>query len=69
MRGTSSPPTSTSVRAPARGEPTVVVRFADGPEGEQLLVDLGRALARRAARRFLVDPAPSASADATPDDG
>jgi hypothetical protein len=33
MRGLPFPPASTSARAPARGEPTVVIRFADIASG------------------------------------
>jgi hypothetical protein len=72
MRGHPSPPASTPARAASRGEPAVVIQFAEGAEGDRLLLDLARALARRAARQYLVtttDTDPAANPDAGSCDG
>ncbi len=64
-------PVQTDLSQRAR-DPKVTIAFADGPEGDQLLLDLARALARRAARQFLVtttDTDPAANPDAGSCDG
>ncbi len=52
-RVTSSPvKSSSSPRRSGTGEPGIVVEFLEGPEGEQALDDLVRALGRHMARRL-----------------